>query len=74
MAGAEHREPPEALAPGTRVEVLTDFDRSWSKGFVVEEATAGGYRLRRRSDSVVLPDEFPADQVREEHRSSMWWI
>ncbi|MEJ7585915.1 MAG: hypothetical protein WKF43_17935 [Acidimicrobiales bacterium] len=40
------------LAPGTRVEVQTGFDGSWSTGFVVEDHTAPGYRLRRQSDDV----------------------
>lgn len=48
------------------------FDGSWSSGFVVEEVTDTGYRLRRRSDSQVLPGVFAQANVRRE-RKSMWW-
>lgn len=61
------------LTEGTRVEVRSGFDDSWSSGFEVEEVTETGYRLRRRSDSRVLPAEFPVDNVRRE-RKPMWWV
>lgn len=61
------------LDPGTKVEVRTGFDRSWATGFQVEEATDDGYRVRRRSDGHVLPAVMPADAVRRERNSSMWW-
>ena len=64
---------PNRLEPGTKVEVRTGFDRSWSAGFVVEEPTEGGYRVRRRSDDEVLPVAIPADDVRRERKNSMWW-
>ena len=56
------------------VEVRTGYDRSWAKGFVVVEVTDIGYRLRRSSDASVLPAIFPADDVRKERKSSMWWF
>lgn len=61
------------LPLGTKVEVRTGFDGSWSAGFVVEAHTAGGYRLRRRSDDEVLPVELPERDVRRERKNSMWW-
>lgn len=75
------------MEPGTRVEVRSRFDRSWSRGFEIaevvdapagdsgsDEGFAPAYRLRRRSDGKVLPVLFPADDVREERRGrSMWW-
>lgn len=53
-----------SLAPGTEVEVRSTFDRSWKRGFVIEEACEQGYRLRRRSDGAVLPTPFAADAIR----------
>ena len=64
----------EALEPGTRVEVRGKFERTWSSGFLVEERTAGGYHVRRRSDGAVLPHEFSPDDVRPERNRSMWWV
>jgi hypothetical protein len=61
------------ISPGTKVEVRTVFDRSWTKGFTVEERTSTGYRLRRRSDGHVLPRVFPFDEVRHE-RHDLWWV
>lgn len=64
----------DSLATGTRVEVRNGFDRSWSNGFVVIGHTAGGYRLRRRSDDVELPGTFTEDDVRRERKRSTWWV
>jgi hypothetical protein len=65
----------EGLAPGTKVEVRTRYDRSWSKGFEVVEALGDeAYRVRRLSDDVVLPVALPADDVRKERSSSYWWV
>lgn len=61
------------LPIGTRIEVRTGFDGSWSTGFVVETHTPTGYRLRRRSDDEVLPVELAAEAVRRERKNSMWW-
>lgn len=58
---------------GAKVEVRTDFDRSWTNGFTVEERTPTGYRVRRRSDGQVLPHIFPFDDVRHERRD-LWWV
>jgi len=63
----------DALAPGSRAEVRTGFDRSWASGFVVEERIEAGYRLRRRTDGRVLPHVFEFDEVRHE-RKSLWWV
>ncbi|MEZ5182032.1 MAG: hypothetical protein R2702_09180 [Acidimicrobiales bacterium] len=62
-----------SLEPGTRIEVRTGFDRSWSNGFEVHEATDAGYRVRRRSDNEVLPVVFGRADVRRERKNSMWW-
>jgi hypothetical protein len=56
-----------------RVEVRSGFDETWQQGFVVEEATASGYRLRRDLDGAVLP-ELPRDRVRRERRRETWWV
>ena len=65
----------EGLAAGTKVEVRTSFDRSWSRGFEVVEAVGpAAYRVRRLSDDVVLPVTVPADDVRRERSSSYWWV
>jgi len=62
------------LAPGTDVEVRSAFERDWSHGFVVDERTDTGYRLRRHSDGSLLPVVFPFDDVRRARKSSMWWF
>ncbi|HEX2576773.1 MAG TPA: hypothetical protein VHK88_10525 [Aquihabitans sp.] len=62
-----------AFPEGTKVEVRTGFDGSWSSGFAVASVTDEGYRLRRRSDGELLPTTFPPDAVRRERRNSMWW-
>ena len=64
---------PTRLAPGTRVEVRTGFDRSWSAGFVVEAVEDDGYHVRRRSDDEVLPVPIAMEDVRKERKNSMWW-
>jgi len=66
--------PRTALLVGTRVEVRTGFDDSWSAGFVVDEVVDDGYRIRRRSDRQVLPTTFAPATVRRERKSSMWWV
>ena len=62
-----------SIRPNTKVEVRSGFDRSWTNGFIVEECTPSGYRLRRRSDNHVLPGIFPFDDVRHE-RHNIWWV
>jgi hypothetical protein len=65
----------EVLAPGTKVEVRTSFDRSWARGFeVVESLDDTAYRVRRLSDDVVLPVVVRADDVRRERSRSYWWV
>jgi len=60
---------------GTRVEVRTRFDGSWSAGFEVAEIVeGGGYRIRRVADGEVLPSLFEAGEVRRERSRSTWWI
>jgi hypothetical protein len=64
----------EGLAPGTKVEVRTSFDRSGARGFeVVEAVGAAAYLVRRLTDDFVLPVAVPAADVRRE-RSSFWWV
>lgn len=62
----------DALPIGTRVEVRNAFG-SWSGGFSIEAMDTDGYRLRRRSDDLVLPATFSVEDVRRE-RKSMWWV
>lgn len=76
-----HRSP--FLRVGTHVEVRNRFDARWSRGFEVAEVVTAEpptdrrearYRVRRRSDSAVLPAVFDGDDLREERRRSTWWI
>jgi hypothetical protein len=62
-----------SLVVGTHVEVRSGLDDSWQPGFVVEEVTASGYRLRRESDGAVLP-ELPHERVRRQRKRSTWWV
>jgi hypothetical protein len=68
-----HRDVEGRMEPGTKVEVLSRFERSWSRGFEVAELVAGRYRLRRLSDGSILPTEFEGDEVRRERKRSSWW-
>ena len=61
------------LSHGTKVEVRQRFDGKWAKGFSVEHANAEGYTVRREFDGVVLPERFPADEIRIEKRSRRFW-
>jgi len=62
------------LPEGTPVDVRNRFVGSWSHGFAVAERVQGGYRVRRLSDNSVLPDVFPIEDVRSEHRKQgLWW-
>ena len=70
--GAERAGP--LLAPGTRVEVRTRFDGSWTRGFEVEGFDPGhGYRIVRLSDHSTLPGHFDPADVRRRRRQSFWW-
>jgi len=57
---------------GAPVAVRTRFERSWARGFEVEderfEGDAWMYRVRRRSDSVVLPASFGEAELRTDDR------
>lgn len=61
------------LAPGTRVEVRTQFERTWVRGFEVVTGHEDGYRIRRLSDGRELPTLLARDDVRRERRRSQWW-
>jgi hypothetical protein len=63
----------ELLAHGTRVEVRKRFDGKWARGFTIEHGNAEGYTVRRENDGAVLPERFPADEVRIEKRSLRFW-
>lgn len=67
---------------GTRVEVRSQFDRSWASGFEISEIVgspegADGpgarYKVRRESDGMVLPREFEWEEVRRERKGGHWW-
>lgn len=65
---------PTALPVGAAVEVRTTFDaRRWARGFEVATVEDDGYRLRRGSDSQLLPVVFPAEDVRAERKRGTWW-
>jgi hypothetical protein len=73
LAG-EHEQPTApGLRAGTRVEVRSGFDDQWQRGFVIDEVTEAGYRLRRDTDGALLP-EIPHDRIRRERRRQTWWI
>ncbi len=61
-------EPTRPVRPDTDVEVRSEFSGRWVPGFAVEESGDAGYRLRRKSDTVVLPEWFSADEVRVNDR------
>lgn len=79
----------EPFTPGTRVEVRSRFDRSWSRGFEIVEAidhpdpavlvegtphdSEVAYRLRRRSDGRVLPLLFADHDLRPQKRGGGMW-
>jgi hypothetical protein len=65
--------PEPVLTPGTRVEVRNRLDGDWSRGFVIIDGDARGYRLRRLSDGGELPLAFTDDEVRKERRRGTWW-
>jgi hypothetical protein len=62
------------LHPGTRVEVRSGFDASWTDGFEIAGLAEWGYQIRRLSDGEVLPHEFDPDDVRRERRRQTWWV
>jgi hypothetical protein len=62
-----------SLPVGTHVEVRSGLDGTWQGGFVVDEVTDTGYRLRREMDGAVLPD-LPHERVRRRRKRSTWWV
>jgi hypothetical protein len=62
-----------SLPLGTHVEVRSSLDGTWQDGFVVEEVTETGYRLRREMDGAVLPD-LAHERVRRRRKRSTWWV
>jgi hypothetical protein len=60
------------LPLGTPVQVRDRFEFAFRPGFEVSDTTPGGYRLRRRSDGVELPIEFPATDVRPDTTPNAW--
>ena len=62
----------EWLPQGTPVQVRNRYEFTFRSGFEVCSATDAGYRLRRRSDGVELPVDFPATEVRPEVRTANW--
>ena len=75
MGSAAETTSGDRLEVGTRVEVRRRFDQSWSRGFEVAEVLEKSYRVKRISDSSVLPVEFSEDDVREERKKKqgLWW-
>ena len=57
----------QLLVPGTEVEVHVRYDGGWAPGFEIAGASDGEYQLRRRSDGVVLPVPFRANDLRPRH-------
>jgi hypothetical protein len=62
-----------SLPVGTHVEARSSLDDTWQSGFVVEEVTEIGYRLRRESDGALLP-EVAHERVRRQRKRSTWWV
>lgn len=65
---------------GTKVEVRSRFDGSWSGGFSLEseerdeDGKLSGRKVRRLSDGMVLPMVFDVRDVRQaEDRRHIWW-
>jgi hypothetical protein len=66
---SSHSQPPGI---GTKVEVRTRFDGSWSRGFEIAEVEDDGYRVKRMTDGAVLPSVFGDHEVRRERRTTSW--
>jgi hypothetical protein len=73
--GVLQRELKGHMEAGTKVEVLSRFDGSWSRGFeIAERLDDRTFRVRRLSDGSVLPSEFTAEEIRRERKRNMWWV
>jgi len=68
----------EVVRTGTRVEVRTRFESSWTRGFEIadcsDEHGRPVYKVRRRTDGSILPVAFSEEDLREERHRSTWWI
>lgn len=66
------------MKAGTKIEVRSQLDQSWAKGFVIEavidrENNDPEYKVRRLSDGMLLPRTFTQTEVRRERKGGMWW-
>jgi hypothetical protein len=57
---------------GTKVEVRTRFDGTWTRGFIVAGVADDGYRIKRVNDGTVLPSVFRDEEVRQERHRATW--
>ena len=62
----ENRRSQGHIGPGTRVEVLSGYGFSWTRGFEVARVEGDAYVVRRMSDGAVLPAAFEDDAIRQE--------
>jgi hypothetical protein len=56
----------DTAPPGARVAVWNSFLSRWTTGFEVDDVCPGGVRVRRVSDSSVLPVLIPGQLVRDD--------
>ena len=68
---APHEHDAGWLPQGTPVQVKDHYQFRFNSGFEVSASSDAGYRLRRRSDGVELPVDFPASDVRPETSSTV---
>lgn len=57
---------------GEQVEVHTRFNDSWVPGFEIAEVEDSGYRVRRRSDGVILPSVTSESDLRPVRPTQGW--
>jgi hypothetical protein len=57
---------------GEKVEVHTRFNDSWVPGFEIAEVADSGYRVRRRSDGVILPNVTSESDLRPAPPMQRW--
>jgi len=56
--------PRQSLLPGTEVEVRTQFEGRWTRGFAVQHGDDDrGYVLQRLGDGTVLPARFAVHEL-----------
>jgi hypothetical protein len=65
----------QLLVVGTTVDVRSRYIGTWSRGFEVAEIVGDAYRVRRLSDSSVLPTEFSVNDVSAQrpNKTGSWW-